>query len=164
MNLNDILISGKLGDGCVINVNANSKISFVCKHKDYLAYKKNEIEKQIKCSGLRTQKSGYKEGAFSYTFSSVSDEKITTISNLTVSECIKSLNKDSFTLLYLDDGSLHKSKHFIHLYCNSFSEDETHLLIDKIKELYPHPEKVPVLAWDKKRTDVLFLTLEYQDL
>jgi len=150
--VNPILLSGKLGDGCIYKNNEEQldfNISFVSINLDYLSYKRDQLSKIVKVGNIRTQKSGYKSGAFSYTFATHMSKHITKVANMSISECIESLNKESFIMYYLDDGTYHQKKHFMHLYCNKFTVEETQQLIDKIYSMYP--VKIGALRWDKKR-------------
>lgn len=150
--VNPIILSGKLGDGCIFKNNEGQKdynISFVSKNLDYLTYKRDELSKVVKVSNLRKQKSGYKEGAFSFTFTTYMSTLVTNVANLSVTECIEALTKESFIMFYLDDGTYHQKKHFMHLYCNEFTELEVESLISKVYSLYPY--KRCSLRWDKKK-------------
>ena len=150
--VNPIILSGKLGDGCIFKNNEEQKehnISFVSKNLDYLTYKRDELSKIVKVSNLRKQKSGYKEGAFSFTFSTHMSKQVTDVANLSVIECIEALTKESFSMFYLDDGTYHQKKHFMHLYCNEFTEIEVEHLISKIYSLYPY--KISSIRWDRKK-------------
>ncbi|MBO8161075.1 MAG: hypothetical protein H0Z24_05515 [Thermosipho sp. (in: Bacteria)] len=150
--IDQLLISGKLGDGCIYKNNKNQphyNISFVSINLDYLLYKRDILKNIVKVSNVRTQKSGYKKHSFSYTFSTYQHYKITEIATMTLKECINSLSKEGLILYYLDDGTYHQKKHFMHIYCNEFNVGEVNLLIDKIYELYPI--KKCSFRWDKKK-------------
>lgn len=149
---NNIILSGKIGDGCIYKNNNEQKdfnISFVSINLDYLSYKRDTLIKFVKCSHIRTQKSGYKEGNISYTFATHKSSKVTQVANMTIEEVIANLTKESLTIYYLDDGTYHQKKHFMHLYCNEFTEEQANMLADKIFSLYPI--KRPNLRWDKKK-------------
>lgn len=151
-NLNPIILSGKLGDGCIYKNNKEQQdynISFSSINLDYLLYKRDELSKLVKVSNIRTQKLGYKIGAISYMFATHKNNQITNIANLNISECIDALDKLSLVMFYLDDGTYHQRKHFMHLYCNKFTIEETEKLIDKIYSLYP--QKRGALRWDVKK-------------
>ena len=150
--VNPIILSGKLGDGCIFKNNKEQKdynISFVSKNFDYLIYKRDKLSKIVKVSNIRKQKSGYKEGAFSFVFATHMSRQVTDIANLSIVECIEALTKESFSMFYLDDGTYPQKKHFMHLYCNEFSEVEVELLISKIYSLYPY--KLCSSRWDRKK-------------
>lgn len=51
-------------------------------------------------------------------------------------------------LWYLDDGSWHKVRNTMHLYSNMLTEEQSHILIDRIEELYGIP---PSLRIDRKK-------------
>ena len=56
---------------------------------------------------------------------------------MSIDEILDSLDLHGLILYYLDDGSLHKRKHFMHIYCNCFNYDETEHLIDIIYKFFP---------------------------
>jgi hypothetical protein len=145
-----VLLSGKLGDGGIYKSSANCFALYVSVNLDYLQYKHNVLVRNgIKCADITTQNSGYKQGAKSYTFRACVHPTITRVHELSISKTISILTKRSLIQLYLDDGSFHKKKHFMHIYCNTFTVNETEQLADKIFELYPI--KRPSLRWDKKK-------------
>lgn len=150
ITLEDILISGKLGDGCFVKKHKSSYFQTVSKNIDYLDFKRSVIRENGILSGrLNVTRSGYNKNKHSYNFSTVSDPKIGYINDLSISEAIKKLTKNGLILYYLDDGSLHKHKEFINLYCNTFSIEEINLLIEKIWSFYPI--KVANILWDRKK-------------
>ena len=136
--LEQLLYSGKLGDGCLVHRAKTSVIKFSSKCLNYLIHKKVILESNyIKTSSITYGKSGYTGKYNIAKFSSYSDLKIERVYNMTKVECIKSLDKIGLIYLFLDDGSLHKSAKFGNIYCNSFTDEEVEALIDKIWELYP---------------------------
>lgn len=138
--LEQLLYSGKLGDGCLIKQSktSNAIITFNTICIDYLIHKKCILEQNnITTSHITYGLSGYKKGRKIPRFSSRVDERITRVYDMTKLECIKSLDKQGLIYLFLDDGSLHKTKLFGNIYCNSFNEEEVKALINKIFELYP---------------------------
>lgn len=149
-----ILLSSKLGDGGFYKryqgEKSNSIFAFTSSKLDYICSVRDDIVSLgLKASPLKLMKSGYKESSFSYTFRTLTDKRLTEIYNLSTSETISFLNKEGLIRLYLDDGSYHKNRHFGHLYCNSFSEDESKLLIDAFYRFYP--VKKCKLRIDKKK-------------
>lgn len=135
-----LLYSGKLGDGCIVRQSptSNASILFNTINMDYLVHKKCILEQNdISTSHITYGTSGYKKGRLIPRFSSRVDERITKVANMSKLECIKALDKQGLIYLFLDDGSLHKHKLFGNIYCNSFNDEEIQALIDKIYELYP---------------------------
>lgn len=138
--IEQLLISGKLGDGCIVRKSSTAKaiIMFNTISMDYLIHKKVILEKNgIGTSNIHYGMSGYKKGRKIPRFSSHVDTRITKVSEMSILECINKLDKIGLIYLFLDDGSLHQKRRFGNLYCNSFKEDEVEALIQKIWELYP---------------------------
>ena len=137
---NQVLLSGKLGDGCIVrrSETSNATISFNAKHINYLLFKKKELDKiGIDTGGITYGRSGYKKTSIIPKFMTKIDTRITKVSHLSKIECIQNLNKLGLIMLYLDDGAYHKSHNTGHLYVNTFNEEELQALITKIYELYP---------------------------
>lgn len=135
-----ILLSGKLGDGGIVTQVKNSYIVFNTINEDYLIYKQNRLkEAGFEVSTIkRYGKSGYKKDKVIPSVSTKVDARITDVKDLSVSEAIGYLDKTGFIQLYLDDGSYKANKKVAHLYINSFSEEEVVAMVDKIEELYGH--------------------------
>lgn len=138
--LYQLLLSLKLGDGCFIYQNKgepkNYYFSTNCIKKDYVDYKLSVIKKNNIKTVEYVSYSGYKEQNSLYAFRTHNDERISVVGRMTVLNAIKELNKLGLILLFLDDGSIHKKKGTIHIYCNSFSDTEVDALVEKIFELY----------------------------
>ena len=144
----DILINAKLGDGGMYQSGVNYYMVFFSKSRDYLEFKRELCEPYLPRE-IRKAESGYKKGNISYSFGTRSSEEITNIALKSISECIKLLSLKGLYMLYLDDGTYHQKKHFMHIYCNMFSVQETEELANKIYGYYPI--KRPTLRWDKKK-------------
>jgi hypothetical protein len=151
--LYQLLLSLKLGDGCYItqNVTENKRyrVSTNSIKRDYVEYKRSILEsfglktKDIKCF------SGYNKNSNMYGITTHVTVETTLVGNMSLKSAIEDLDSYGIILLYLDDGSLHKTKHYMHIYCNSFSIEETNLLIDKIFSFYP--QKRCALRFDRKK-------------
>ena len=148
--LKQLLLSAKLGDGCYIKQRVNASLSFNSVALNYLIHKKIILEKNgINTSHLSYGYSGYKLKKKIPRFYTKVDERLTEIYNMSKLECIQQLNKIGLIYLYLDDGSIHKRNGTGHIYCNSFSIEETETLINKIYELYPI--KRASINYDRKK-------------
>lgn len=151
-SINQVLISGKLGDGgmykCKSNVNYYAQYVSTC--IDYLNYKRDELIKHgIECREIKEQPSGYKKGATSNVFGTRVHKKITQVAEISIKESIDAMSLEGLIMLYLDDGSYHQRKRFMHLYCNEFSDEETNYLIEYFYDKYP--EKKCSLRRDNKK-------------
>lgn len=142
--LYQLLLSAKIGDGSYINQRITEPKTYrlytssVC--EDYIEYKKqilhnnNIYTKDVKCI------SGYSGKSKIYGFNTAVTKETTTIGRMSISEVLDNLNKQGLIYYYLDDGSLHKKKHFMHLYCNMFDEQCVTKLKSLIFEFYPIKE------------------------
>lgn len=133
------LLSSRLGDGCFIK-NGEYCFQFVCKFEDYLDYKLSCLKKigiPFREDPKSITLSGYKEGSYSHNFISRNSTKLTEVACLTKKSVIQHLDKEGLIMYFLEDGSYHQRKHFMHLYCNSFTDEEVDALIEKLYEIYP---------------------------
>lgn len=133
-----IILSGKLGDGCLVKYCKNAIIRFNSIHLNYLIFKKIQLE----MGGIRTTDisfgiSGYNRQRKIPKFSSHVDERITKAYYMSKKECIENLDIIGIIMLFLDDGSYHKRAGTGNLYVNTFTLEELNALIDKIYEYYP---------------------------
>jgi len=138
--IEQLLISGKLGDGCLVrrNENSNAFIMFNSTTMDYLIHKKVELEKAgIGTTRITYGTSGYIKNKKIPKFTTRVDKRITKVYDMSKLECIKNLDKIGLIYLFLDDGSLHKKKLFGNIYCNTFNDIEVSELINKINYYYP---------------------------
>ena len=127
-NLNNnqiqVLLTGKLGDGCLTipkSSTTQSHYSTNCIHKEYLEFKQTLL-------GWLTNKIGYREhNGYSqkpiYTLSSSPHPFITYLRNLSIEETLKYINDLGIALWFYDDGSLHKNKLFYNLNTQAFSRE-----------------------------------------
>lgn len=139
--ISQLILSLKLGDGCLVD-QSKTKHYYLQTNSinlDYITHKKVRLEKLgVKTNRLRIGKSGYKESSKIYTFTTPINPLISNVGSMIVSECIRNLNKIGLIYFFLDDGSLHKRKAFGHIYCNTFSDSEVEVLIERIFQLYPY--------------------------
>lgn len=135
---NPILISGCIGDGHLIHDSKEFRMSFSSIKLDYITYKRDLLMTKFYVSKLWTKKgSGFKKENITYEFATGSSKEITRLAKMTKTEIINLITKEVLVLYFLDDGTFRRNKNQIHLYCNSFSEQEASELADKIFELYP---------------------------
>lgn len=135
--------NAKLGDGClyVQNAdhakNANSEAIFNGKNVQWVNFKRDLcIKEGYTVSSMSKTYSGYKKDYSLVGFRTRVHPTLTEFYKMPRIEVIKSLTKLDLILWYLDDGSWHKNKHFMHLYCNDLNNDEFKALGDKIESLY----------------------------
>lgn len=146
----NIILNAKLGDGGIYKCESaiNSYMAFFSTSVDLLTLKRDLCHK-YNPSNLKSAKSGYKQGNTSFRFDTRVHIDITNMYYMSNREAIDLLAKDDLLLWYLDDGTYHQRKHFMHLYCNMLSAEDAEYLADKIHQLYNI--KRPSLRWDRKK-------------
>ncbi len=155
--LNQLLLSLRLGDGsypCSSEKLGTYKLYTSSIKEDYIKYKRSILTK----NGIYTRdvnaKSGYGSDKKIFAFSTNIEKCISEVAVMDKIDVINSLDMNGLILYYLDDGSLHKSKRTIHLYCSSFSDEEVECLVNKVHELLK--EKIPKRYNDIKRDGRVF--------
>lgn len=157
--LYQLLLSGKIGDGCFITQtkkSSNKRYYFLTNsiNSDYIKHKQDIFTK----NGIFTRKlncsSGYKKTSKIYGFSTNVISEVTEIGNMNIEDVLDNLDLKGLIYYYLDDGTLHKHKHFMHIYCNTFSEHEANKLIELLYKYYPI--KKCKLAYDRKKDGRIF--------
>ena len=150
--IHPLLLSGKLGDGGFARNRTHRKvpdssIAFVSINLDYIQHKWQSL-REYRPGKINVQKSGYKVGATSFRFATRQHPDVTYVEQLSNAEAVQMLTRESFIYYYLDDGTYHQRKHFMHLYCNTFEPEAVEALIARIADLYP--VKPSALRWDRK--------------
>lgn len=152
-----LMYSLKLGDGCFItqckdvnNPKPTYNLTTSSINLDYIVHKKTELERQgIFTQPLRNSKSGYKEDSVIYTFGTRIHNHISQVALMSNTDILYKLDKQGLIYFFLDDGTFHQKKHFGHICCNTFTEEETETLIEVIYNLYP--QKRCTKRTDKKK-------------
>lgn len=151
--------NAKLGDGGFNRSTRNSSITFVSTDKSILEFKKELCRIEgLTTSEYRTQKSGYGGKKTIFNFRVLSDERLTEVDRLPITDILTDLNKEDLYLWYFDDGSWHKSRNTMHLYSNMLNEQESNVLMDVIEGLYGIR---PRLRTDRKKDGRSFYYLYF---
>ena len=156
--LYQLLLSLKIGDGCYITqrsglektyrVQTNSAKEDYIRHKEMVFNKYGLSTKRITCM------SGYKSTSNIVGFTSRVTEETTVVGNMSKNDVIRELDIHGLIYYYLDDGSLHRKKHCMNIYCCAFSDDEAKELIKKLFDLFP--QKMCSLLHDNKQDGRVF--------
>lgn len=149
-----LLLSGKIGDGSFVNQRkTGTKTYRFCTNsvnQDYIEHKQSIFNKHGIATVIEKGKhSGYIPDKYLYAFRTYITEETTAVGNMSIEEVLSNLNKLGLIYYYLDDGSLHKHKHFMHLYCNAFTDNQALMLVDLIE--YYYPQKRCTLRYEHKR-------------
>lgn len=138
-NMDVIAVNAKLGDGCLnIPPNCiNARALFNGKNVQWISFKRDlAIKKGYRVSQLKQAYSGYKDSMSLVQFSTSVDKRLTEAFFADRYEFLKNLSNFDLILWYIDDGSWHRSRKTMHLYCNMLNESEMQELIDRIGFLY----------------------------
>lgn len=139
--LYQLLLSLKLGDGCYVNQRKLSKPTYYVMtnaiNHDYVQYK----ERLLNNHGIETahyiRHSGYGSSKLQHGIRTHVEVETTIVGRMSIDDIVKDLDLFGMCLYYLDDGSLHKHKHFMHLYSNSLTYEQIEVLIDKFYGWFP---------------------------
>lgn len=152
-DLYQLLLSLKIGDGCYVTHRKTLPKTYYVQTNsiklDYLNYK----EKILNDYGIKTHRfqsvSGYKKGSIIWGFKTLITPEISEVGRMKKIDVINSLDMQGLIYYYLDDGSYHIHRHSMHLYCNSFTQDEVNALINKLYEFFS--QKKCIMHFDKKK-------------
>jgi len=137
MQYSRIAKNAKLGDGCIARSCRNANLTFVSTDIELLNLKREMcLNEGLIIGDIGTQKSGYGGKKIIYKFGSRVDERITDVYHASLTDLIKTLDKEDVFLWYMDDGSWHKNQHLHHLYCNMLNDEELEVLIEQIYNLF----------------------------
>ena len=141
-NAKQILLTARIGDGCLIRQSetSNASANYMGIVEDYIQYKHDVLSESYSCSDvrLRDNSAGFNKNGIIYTFSVHTHPDITDIYSLSKIEIISQLDYFGFLIYFFDDGSYHKVRNTMHIYCNSFLPNEVEALKTKIFELFPY--------------------------
>lgn len=150
--LYQLLLSLKIGDGGYVTQSKGKTYHLTTNsvNEDYVLYKQHKLEQ----NGIITRTrhnlySGYVKDKRLFGFFTHIDDNVSKVGNMSVKDVLNDLDLLGLIYYYLDDGSLHKTKHFMHIYCNSFTVEEAGLLIEVLYKYFP--QKRCALRWDKKK-------------
>ena len=146
-----ILLTAKIGDGCLVKQCKNANAHYMGVVEDYITYKHDLLAQSYKCSEVRLKdnSAGFNKNGIIYIFNTLVNKDITEVYNLSKLEIISQLDYFGFLIYFFDDGSYHKVRNTMHIYCNSFSSEEVEALKSKIFELFPY--KICRDRWDIKK-------------
>ena len=130
----NLILTAKFGDGCLHKNKTckEYKAYFSGTDLSWQEFKARSLQATGRIS--ETPNLGWGSKPI-YSFSTPPSEEATRVFNLSVEEAILELSVEDLVVWYLDDGSWHKKKHFMHLYSNKLTKDQTKLLADRIESL-----------------------------
>lgn len=152
-SVHQLFLTARIGDGyiSVNNLHTKANITYSSIDENYMQYKHNLISKIYKCGNvtLKNNSAGFNKNGKIFVFYTYYNEDIYTYYIMSKVEIIKNLDYFGFLLYYLDDGSYHINANVMHLYCNSFNQDEVECLQYKIHDLFGG--KLCSVLTDKKK-------------
>lgn len=152
-----LLYSCKIGDASLVKNSTSERFGEVTYYLminsinlDYVSHKKSVLDSiGVVTQPMRNTKSGFKKDSVIYCFGTRIHSDITTVGNMSVHEVLDKLNIEGLVYYFLDDGTFHQKKHFGHLYCNTFTDDEVDHLIKVMYKFFP--QKLCSKRLDKKK-------------
>ena len=148
--LMQMLYSLRLGDGSYITQGVNYNLYVSSISLQYVVFKKTILERGgVITQTLRETKSGFKSSSVVYAFGARVHPLISEVATMSIIDILKSLDVEGLALYFLDDGTFHQRKHFGHLYCNTFTDEEVETLIETLFKFYP--VKRCVVRYDRKK-------------
>lgn len=149
--MNLIGVNAKLGDGhlSVSSETSNARAIFNGKNVQWVSFKRDlAVFQGFEVSNLKPKYSGYKDSYSLVGFSTKTDERLTYVYKASRKEVIESLLPRDLIMWYIDDGSWHKSRKTMHLYCNSLDPEEVQALVLNIESYYGIK---PAIRKDRKK-------------
>ena len=131
-----------LGDGSLFNDRVKLvALQYKSVSLEYVEYKKKLfLESGVEYKTIRDsdEYSGYKDdySIKCLNIGGIPREQLNLGVEYNIAEILKTLTEFDLFLWYLDDGSWHKTRNTMHLYCNSLTLEQTNILADRINELY----------------------------
>lgn len=163
MRLHYLIKNAILGDGTLRVHKKTCHIRYISSSKEYIEFKKSLIvgSNLTRISILdNMQYSGYKDdySIHRVDISGIPKEEAGVTDSIEIEAVIEQLDEYDLFLWYLDDGSWHKTRNTMHLYCNMLNEKQTNLLCDKIESIHGIR---PTIRIDRKKDGRQFYYLYY---
>lgn len=118
-NIKQLVLSGVLGDGSIIETGA---VSYSCIHKEYLNFKRNLYKSG--CGEVKHSiNTGYKKGSDIYTLKLFANDYGKKVFKEGLGSNLKDLDELGLAMWLYDDGSLHKDNHFFNINTHSFEKE-----------------------------------------
>ena len=139
MNRNSerMVINAYFGDGCIHNQGASPKYSlkFSSISLDYLQLKYELCAELMPCRLRVEYNKGFANSKPIHLFSTRSFIEIGELATRGTKDLVEMMDITDLVMFYLDDGSIHRAHGTVHIYCNSFNDRETYMLMSKIDAL-----------------------------
>lgn len=154
-NIKQLLISGVLGDGCLIK---GGSMFFSCLHKEYMDFKYSLASGD--CSEVKeTANNGYKKGATIFKTRLKACDYGKYLLELNLKEQVEDLDELGLAMWLYDDGSLHKTDLFYNINTHSFSrEDEENVLIPLLNKFNIYPKIITETKKDGRVFSYLYVS------
>lgn len=151
----DILIGSILGDGCISNTHGGETYCLTVSHaenqKDYLNIKFNHMRNLCNMASIKEKKFKKEHGSYNkqkmYWFCTRYIPQIAKYRKLSLNDILNSLNKNSLTIWFMDDGRYDAPSSCWKLGASRFTEEELSQIIDVFKRKF---NTIPSIDWLRK--------------
>jgi hypothetical protein len=153
-NLEQLLISGHLGDG---HISPRGFASFSCVHEEYMEFKASLIVENMK---IHTRPNlGYKKTSNITSITTRVSNEIKLFYSLELKDKVKNINELGLALWFYDDGSRHKKSNFYNINTHSFDRsDEENILIPLLNKFNIFPQIYTEKKKDGRVFSYLYIT------
>ena len=117
-----VLISGKLGDGCFHETTKSMSFTTNSIHQEYIMFKMNILSKEFTVKDKVKLNNGFKKGTI-YDLYVNTDIRIRWVFNTAWEDLFSCLDDLGLALWIYDDGTKHKTKDFYQISTHSFSRE-----------------------------------------
>lgn len=144
-----LLLTARLGDGSFQDTanGEKSSVKFMGTDELWIRTKAELLDLSYKVRVRAQHKNAWGKKDIFHVQTAFSTE-IKKLRELSTLEVLEAFDEEDLVIWYLDDGSFHKRKRFMHLYCNQLNQVEAEQLIKKFEGLYGI---APKLRTDKKK-------------
>lgn len=126
-----------LGDGTIRANKDTAAMTYISTDLKLLEHKEKLLnEEGLSVTVKKTQTSGYGGTKTIYVYATTPSKAIKEAVDVGIETLLQDLTKEDLYLWYLDDGSWHKNANTMHLYSNMLDEEQSNILMNRIKELY----------------------------
>lgn len=149
-----LLISGMLGDGCLIKSGA---MSFSCMHEEYMLLKQ-QLARGVASAVTTVPNRGFKQDAVISKVAAGVTPFGKKLYGMSLADAVDQLDELGLALWIFDDGSLHKKSYFYNINTHSFSlEDQENILIPLLNKFNIFPKIMPERKKDGRVFNYLYV-------
>lgn len=152
-----VILSGILGDGAIIEYAHSSSFCTNCIHLEYIEYKKKLLSNLVTRPIYSHLNGGYKQNLI-HRLDTIGLPIITSLNKLSIEDKLSQLTDLGVALWFYDDGALHYKNGFYNLNTHSFSEEvNREIFVPFFRNLGMKPD----VYFDKKKDGRVFSYLYF---